>query len=122
MKTISLLAWEKIDTPSDYKKFEPLLYGLDREEQLEYMEKNGDGPVVPLGPYNENRPAGLYETMLQKVIPYTIAGALWYQGESDSGDRAKTYDLLLSSLIKAWRKDWDDEFPFILVQLAPFGE
>ena len=122
MKTISLLAWEKIDTPSDYKNFEPLLYGLDREAQLDYMEKNADGPVVPLGPYNENRPAGLYETMLQKVIPYTIAGALWYQGESDSGDRAKTYDLLLSGLIKAWRKDWDDDFPFILVQLAPFGE
>ena len=122
LKTISLMAWEKIDQPEDYKNFEPLLYGLDRPAQLEFMEKNADGPVVPLGPYNENRPGGLYETMLKKVIPYSIAGALWYQGESDSGDRAKTYDLLLKGLIQCWRDAWDDKFPFILVQLAPFGE
>jgi sialate O-acetylesterase len=122
MKKKSLEAWKALDDPKGYKAFEVLLYGLDRAGQLEYMEKTGEVPMVPMGPYNENRPCGLYETMLSKFIPYSVAGAIWYQGESDCGDRAKTYDLLLKGLVQSWREAWDDDFPFIVVQLAPFKE
>jgi sialate O-acetylesterase len=60
--------------------------------------------------------------MLCKLIPFPIKGVLWYQGESDSADRAPYYDKLLTGLIEDWRKEWNDAFPFLQVQLAPFGE
>jgi sialate O-acetylesterase len=85
------------------------------------MKQHAGEPVVPMGPYNFNRPAGLYHTMLSKLIPFAIKGVLWYQGESDSGIHAAYYDRLLTALIEDWRKEWNDDFPFLLVQLAPFG-
>lgn len=122
LKKQSLEAWAAIDDPAGYKRFEPFLYGQDRKAQLKFVTDTKDDLVVPMGPYNENRPSGLYETMLSTIIPYSIRGALWYQGESDSGDRADMYGELLSGLIKSWRKEWNDDFPFLLVQLAPFKE
>lgn len=71
----------------------------------------------PMGPKHEFRPAGLYETMLRRVIPYTLAGAIYYQGESDD-HRPNSYYHLLKSLIAAWRRDFkDDKLPFVYVQL-----
>ncbi len=122
IKRNSLDAWKVIDSPEDYRKFEPFIYGQDRKTQLAYMMNGEEPALVPMGPYNENRPAGLYETMLKTVIPYSIKGALWYQGESDAGERAPYYDQLLGGLIDSWRDAWDDEFPFIIAQLAPFKE
>lgn len=121
LATDSLAAWAFEDSPEHSADFEPLLYGRDREWQLAYMEKHAADPVIPMGPYNINRPAGLYHTMLSELIPFSIKGVLWYQGESDAGDYAPLYDKLLGSLIDSWRKAWGDPFPFLLVQLAPFG-
>lgn len=74
----------------------------------------------PMGPKNENRPCGLYETLVQRVCPYTLRGFLFYQGESDD-HRPDTYETLLESLIRCWRKDWgDDALPFLNVQLPMF--
>lgn len=117
----SLAAWEFEDSPGHVADFEPLLYGRDRPWQLVYMKSHAEDPVIPMGPYNINRPAGLYHTMLSGLIPFSIKGVLWYQGESDAGDYAPLYDRLLGALIESWRKEWDDPFPFLLVQLAPFG-
>ncbi len=49
-----------------------------------------------------------------------MAGALWYQGESDSLV-PETYYETLPMLIKSWRNDWGKEFPFYFVQIAPFN-
>ncbi len=74
----------------------------------------------PMGPRSEFRPCGLYETMIQRITPYTLAGFLYYQGEEDD-HRPYTYYELLSGLIRQWRKDWRDEtLPFLLVQLPMF--
>lgn len=74
----------------------------------------------PMGPKNEYRPGGLYETMLSRVCPYTLRGFLYYQGESDD-HRPDTYALLLSALIGKWRSDWQDPaLPFLNVQLPMF--
>lgn len=118
----SLSSWAFEDSEEHAADFEPLLYGRDRGWQLAYMKAHADDPVIPMGPYNINRPAGLYHTMLSGLIPFSIKGVLWYQGESDAGDRAPLYDRLLGALIESWRKEWNDPFPFLLVQLAPFGE
>ena len=74
----------------------------------------------PMGPKNENRPCGLYETMLQRVCPYTLRGFLFYQGESDD-HHPETYETLLMALIGCWRRDWGEpDLPFLNVQLPMF--
>ena len=57
--------------------------------------------------------------MLQPLIPYSIKGAIWYQGESNVG-RADEYKKLFPAMIADWRKQWGYEFPFYFVQIAPF--
>jgi len=74
----------------------------------------------PMGPKNECRPCGSYETMLRRVCPYTLRGFLYYQGESDD-HRPDAYETLLTALIECWRRDWGDcELPFLNVQLPMF--
>lgn len=75
----------------------------------------------PMGCKNPMRPCGLHEVMVSRVCPYTIAGFIYYQGESDD-HRPDTYYSLLSSLIENWRTDWsDDSLPFMFVQLPVFS-
>jgi sialate O-acetylesterase len=51
--------------------------------------------------------------------PFSIAGAIWYQGESNSG-RAAEYQKLFPAMIQNWRQAWaQGEFPFFFVQIAP---
>ncbi len=74
----------------------------------------------PLGPKSPFRASGVYETMIKRVCPYTLAGFLYYQGESDD-HKPEMYAKLLAMLIGQWRDDWNDaSLPFILVQLPMF--
>ncbi len=62
----------------------------------------------------------LYNGMIHPLIGYGIAGAIWYQGESNA-DRAYAYRTLFPAMIKDWREEWKQgNFPFLFVQLAPF--
>jgi len=62
----------------------------------------------------------LYNAMINPIIPYTIKGVLWYQGETNVG-RAKQYESLLPLLVTSWRESWNQEsFPFYIVQIAPW--
>ena len=76
---------------------------------------------TPMGPKTETRPCGLYESMLCKVAPYGLKGILYYQGESDGDRYPEVYFTLFPALIRGFRKLWQDELPFLFVQLAPFG-
>jgi len=65
-------------------------------------------------------PATLYNAMLNPIIPYGIAGAIWYQGESNA-DNPKQYKILFPAMIKCWRDAWGQgDFPFYYVQIAPY--
>lgn len=71
----------------------------------------------PMGPKHEFRPAGLYECMLKRVVPYTLGGVIYYQGESDD-HRSDAYYHLFGSLIRTWRREFREEnLPFFCVQL-----
>ncbi len=67
-----------------------------------------------------NEGAIIYNAMLHPIIPYSIRGVLWYQGESNT-DRAFEYSKTFPLMIESWRKEWKDPFPFLFVQLADFG-
>lgn len=64
-------------------------------------------------------PGYTYNGMIAPVTNYNIAGAIWYQGEANTGT-ANSYAQLLATMIKSWRNAWDKDFPFYLVQIAPF--
>ncbi len=71
---------------------------------------------TPWWPY---LPGASYNAMIYPVTKMAIAGAIWYQGESNTGTAA-TYSELLNKLIASWRKAWNKEFPFYYVQIAPY--
>jgi sialate O-acetylesterase len=62
----------------------------------------------------------IYNAMIHPIIPVSIRGVLWYQGESNT-DRAFEYSKSFPLMIESWRKEWNDPFPFLFVQLASFG-
>lgn len=77
-------------------------------------------PVMGTTPYNQNSPTTLYNAMLAPLMPYRIAGAIWYQGESNVG-RHDQYAKLFPAMITDWRKHWGiGAFPFYYVQIAPY--
>jgi sialate O-acetylesterase len=66
-----------------------------------------------------SKPGHNYNGMLAPLVPFNIAGAIWYQGESNTGTNS-TYAQLQKAMIGSWRKKWNKEFPFYYVQIAPF--
>lgn len=69
----------------------------------------------------QNQPAALYNGMLAPVVPYGIAGFLWYQGESNAGNPS-TYGAMMKAMIMQWRAEWQDaNLPFLFAQLPGFG-
>jgi sialate O-acetylesterase len=80
----------------------------------------GGRPSAPLGPGHPHSPAGLYNAMIAPLTPYTVCGAIWYQGESNAG-RAYQYRELFPTMIKSWWDSWGQgDFPFLFVQLANY--
>lgn len=73
-------------------------------------------PVTPWGP---SKPGMIYNGMIAPVTNFEIAGAIWYQGEANVGISA-SYNRTLTSMITAWHTAWQKNFPFYLVQIAPY--
>ncbi|MBU1097545.1 MAG: sialate O-acetylesterase [Bacteroidetes bacterium] len=70
--------------------------------------------------YSAYTPSLLYNAMINPLIPFLIKGAIWYQGESNTG-RAKEYESLFPLMIKSWRTSWGiGDFPFYFTQIAPY--
>ncbi|KAB2925386.1 MAG: glycosyl hydrolase family 2 [Bacteroidetes bacterium] len=65
-------------------------------------------------------PTLLYNGMIAPLVPYRLRGAVWYQGESNTS-KPETYRELFTSMIRNWRSDWKNDFPFYFVQIAPFA-
>jgi sialate O-acetylesterase len=81
----------------------------------------GEEPPKLLPPRASHRPSALYNAMLSPLMPYSIKGAIWYQGESNVS-RAKTYRTLFPAMINDWRAKWGQgDFPFYFVQIAPYN-
>lgn len=87
-------------------------------------DKQVQPPPAPRPPDDPSKtphhPAVLFNAMVAPLIPYSIQGAVWYQGESNQ-KRAFQYQELLPNMINDWRTRWNSEFSFYIVQLAAFG-
>jgi len=79
-------------------------------------------PSLPFGPEHQHSPAGLYNGMIAPLVPYTLRGFIWYQGESN-GSRAEQYETLFPGMIQDWRARWGQgDLPFLFVQLANYRQ
>jgi sialate O-acetylesterase len=91
-----------------------------------YKVSLAEGPLPPspriiTGKFNQNSPTTLFNGMIAPLTPYRIAGALWYQGESNVG-RPAEYARLFPAMITDWRKQFNSgNFSFYWVQIAPFA-
>ncbi len=68
-------------------------------------------------------PGALFNGKIAPLIPYALKGAIWYQGERNSGPgAAELYRHQLPLLISDWRTRWGQgDFPFAWVQLPNFS-
>ncbi len=85
------------------------------EENKEFAEAAGRIGEMPWAP---REPGVTYNTMIAPLIPFRIAGVIWYQGETNTV-MPENYEQLFPALIKNWRSEWQFNFPFYYVQIAP---
>ena len=94
-------AWMSNEALSQFQKI-----NLD---ELNIQEKPRRAPTV------------MFNAMIHPLIPYTIKGALWYQGEANRNE-PETYKTLFPAMVKDWRARWGiGDFPFYYVQIAPYS-
>jgi sialate O-acetylesterase len=82
---------QKIDLKSEWK------YKIGAK-----MEKMAPGTT-----FIRWKPTGLYNAMINPLINYNITGAIWYQGESNTG-KPKEYGWLLTTMITDWRNKFNN--------------
>ena len=99
-----------------YRPIAELYEGKFYIYDLEYSNLNKPF-FIKLNPF---LPKVLFNGMINPLIPFTIKGAIWYQGESNVG-RHEQYTYLFPGMIEDWRDRWGKEFPFYYVQIAPFN-
>ena len=96
------------------------------------LEKNGINLPIEEKSYDHvfeeyekwNDDSILYSFALSQVIPFSVTGVAWYQGDSDTSQaEAEVYLKELSILIDVWRKDFRNEnLPFVVIQIANFSQ
>jgi sialate O-acetylesterase len=75
----------------------------------------------PAGEIDPGTPSVLWNGMIAPLLPLTVRGVIWYQGEANR-ERAEQYRTLFPALICDWRRHFADEaLPFYFVQIAPYG-
>ena len=70
--------------------------------------------------WHSSQPGYMYNGMIAPLIPFRIAGAIWYQGEANRF-KPQAYPGTMESLIQNWREEWGYDFSFYFVQIAPFN-
>jgi|GEM_PF-1040216 len=85
------------------------------------------GPLAAAGPWASGAisPAissDCYNAMIAPIERFPIKGAIWYQGENNSGNLVRTaaYARLQETLAASWRAARGHDFPFYFVQLAGY--
>lgn len=82
-------------------------------------------PLPPRGvnadPESHKLPSSLFNGMVSPVVPFALRGALFYQGESNTHN-AWEYGSIFPAMIQSWRAAWQEEIPFLFVQLPGLGK
>ncbi|MDZ4659179.1 MAG: sialate O-acetylesterase [Bythopirellula sp.] len=118
--------WKKV-SPDEFENiataYRSYQHQRDRVHPLAVRTARAQGKPVPPEPRMpklrcHDCPSALHCGMIAPLQPFAIRGAIWYQGESNSGQPA-SYEKLLPAMVADWRRVWGAELPFLFVQLAP---
>jgi sialate O-acetylesterase len=113
------ILWENVCSDS-YVPQEKLPAAIRLDGQWEYQVRAVCGHA-PEQEFINRRPTGLFQGMVAPCLPYTVSGAVWYQGESNDS-HPDNYGELLRAMIADWRNQWQQEqLPFVIVQLPNCG-
>lgn len=64
----------------------------------------------------------IYNAMIAPLRNYSVRGAAWYQGESNTSvPEGRKYQAQLAALMADWRRQFEAPLPFLIVQLANYG-
>ena len=66
-------------------------------------------------------PSAIYNSMVHPLAPFSMRGAIWYQGESN-GSEGESYYHKTQALVNGWRKLFNPDLAFYWVQLADFRQ
>lgn len=92
-----------------------------RPKQSRPEPRNPDPTGVPLGGYRPQAPAVCWNAMYAPLLPYSVAGVLWYQGEANVS-RYKEYGAQLRAMVQDWRRAFaQPQMSFLVVQLPANG-
>lgn len=118
--------WDKRANEQTADKVAKLNQDALKKWQDASAKAKADGKAAPQKPRpiveaarSQHRPANLYNGMIAPLVPLSVRGAIWYQGESNV-PRAHQYQTIFPLMIKNWRQDFGEDMPFGFVQLAPF--
>jgi sialate O-acetylesterase len=114
-------------------KFDAEAARAQHEKALERWKEaaakaKADGKAAPRKPQDpialrerKGNVGGLFNGKIAPLIPYTIRGAVWYQGEANTvAEKAAYYQHHLPLLVQDWRERWGYTFPFAWVQLPNY--
>ncbi len=91
---------------------------MSKDMMNRYQEINLDNIEITKNP--NKTPTALFNSMIHPLIPYTIKGVIWYQGEANRWEPNK-YKELFPAMVRDWRTRWGlGDFPFYYVQISPF--
>jgi hypothetical protein len=112
--------WDPKTVLADYEK-ERAAWKEKADKAKAAGKAQPPAPKKPVDPRDiNNHPAVLFNGMIAPIIPYTIRGAIWYQGENNaqSPEGGRLYRVQLPLMIHDWRARWNEgDFPFAWVQL-----
>ena len=135
-------AWTSWDVPKDDPAMQELKKNWDKREETYTPEADRtqfEADKMALADWNkgdkktkaprprlhgqprkdQNYPANLFNAMINPLVPFAMRGAIWYQGEGNSG-RGKEYRVQMERLIVNWRTLWGIDLAFYMVQLPNF--
>ena len=119
-----IAAWDPAKAQADFEA-QTAAYPALAEKAKAAGKPEPRKPGPPVEPsIDAHRPANLFNGKIAPLIPYAIKGAIWYQGESNSGSPAAglAYRKQLPLLIADWRTRWGQgDFPFAWVQLPDYA-
>lgn len=101
-------------------------YDLETEGKIIPLNDNWEMAIGKIMPEKQNYTYfvagynGLYNAMIAPLRNIPFKAAVWYQGEANIGDAPENYASLLKDMVTSWRKQWQKEFPFVIVQLPYF--
>jgi sialate O-acetylesterase len=115
----------QVDPPANYLEIrEAYDRAVDkwRIAMQEARDKGLDEPAKPVLPSDFYANSSAFNAMISPLVPYSVGGVLWYQGESDY-EQPERWRHLFAYMIDDWRKRWQDEaLPFIYVQVPGNGK